>query len=150
MTKFNASQNVPIGLCLHPGNTLPSRTHFPKLMERKYKKKFQGLKSAIKPTKHVRTSVATEAYLGITCHYIGDKWNVKSICFTTMALENRNTASNIAVWSEDVAARFEIPPSKIIAIVHGNGAHIVAAAKKNWRTSMVCHLSAALVTPCNR
>ncbi|KAJ8348900.1 hypothetical protein SKAU_G00274890 [Synaphobranchus kaupii] len=115
---------------LNPGYTLPARTHFTKLMERKYQKTFQEVKSAIKATNSriglttdVWTSVATEAYLGITCHYIGDDWNMKSICLTTMPLEHRHTASNIAEWLEEVVARFEI-----IAIVHDNGANIVAAA----------------------
>ena len=54
---------------------------------------------------------------------------MKSICLTTMPVEDRHTASNIAEWLEEVAARFEIPPSKIIAIVHDNEANIVAVAK---------------------
>ncbi|XP_049902249.1 E3 SUMO-protein ligase ZBED1-like [Epinephelus moara] len=121
---------------LNPGYTLPSRTHFTKLMERKYEQTFQAVKTDIKATQSkialttdVWTSVATEAYLGITCHYIGDEWNMKSICLTTMPLEERHSASNIAEWLGEVVARFEIPPSKIIAIVHDNGANIVAAAK---------------------
>lgn len=120
----------------NPGYTLPSRTYFTRLMEKKYQDTFQGVKSAIKATNSkialtadIWTSVATEAYLGITCHYIGDDWDMKSVCLTTMPLEDRHTASNIAEWLEEVVARFEIPLGKIIAIVHDNGANIVAAAK---------------------
>ena len=54
---------------------------------------------------------------------------MKSICLTAMALRERHSASNTAEWLEEVVARSEIPPSKIIAIVHDNGANIVAAAK---------------------
>lgn len=79
-------------------------------------------------TTDVWTSVATEAYLGVTCHYITDDWNMQSICLTTMPLQDRHTASNIAEWLEQVVARLEIPHSKIIVIVHDNGANIVAAA----------------------
>ena len=192
---------------LNPGYTLPLRTHFTKLMERKYEQTFQAVRSDIKATQskialttYVWTSVPTEAYLGITCHYIGDEWKMKSICLTTMpleqwcqtdpvkghvaagfhsnqarihlirircvsfqpskntadldqvccclvgmktcshsgplldqfdttALEERHLASNIAEWLEEVVVRFEIPPSKTIAIVHNNGVNIVAAAK---------------------
>lgn len=91
----------------------------------------QGVKNAIKATNSkidVWISVATKAYLAITCHYIDD-WDMKSVYFTTMPLVDRHTASSIAEWLEDVAARFEIPPRKMIAIVHDNGANIVAAAK---------------------
>lgn len=120
---------------LNPGYTLPSRTHFTKLMERKYEETFKEVKTAINTnnsklalTTDVWTSVATEAYLGITCHYITDDWDMQSFCLTTMPLHDRHTASNIAEWLEQAVARFEIPPSKIIAIVHDNGANIVAAA----------------------
>lgn len=53
---------------------------------------------------------------------------MQSICLTTVSLPDRHTASNIAEWLEQVVARLEIPHSKIIAIVHDNGANIVAAA----------------------
>lgn len=99
-------------------------------------------------TTDVWTSVATEAYLGVTCHYITDDWNMQSICLTTMPLQDRHTASNIAEWLEQVVARFEIPPRKIIAIVHDNGANIVAAAnileeKHGWSSvalAILCNL----------
>ncbi len=120
---------------LNPGYTLPSRTHFTNFVERKYEETFKEVKTAINTnnsklalTTDVWTSVATEAYLGITCHYITDDWDMQSFCLTTMPLQDRHTASNIAEWLEQVVARFEIPPSKIIAIVHDNGANIVAAA----------------------
>uniref|UniRef100_A0A8C1N977 HAT C-terminal dimerisation domain-containing protein n=1 Tax=Cyprinus carpio TaxID=7962 RepID=A0A8C1N977_CYPCA len=121
---------------LNPGYILPSRTHFTKLMERKYQEAFQKIKSAINTTNSrmalttdIWTSVATEAYLGITCHYIGNDWKMTSVCLTTMPLEDRHTSTNIAEWLEEVAVKFEIPSEKICAIVHDNGANIVAAAK---------------------
>lgn len=94
---------------------------------RMYQITFQRVKSAININQQ-QLNVASEPYLGITCHYIGDIWNMESICLTTAPLEDRHAASNIAEWLEEVAARFEISPSKIRAIVHDNGANIVAAA----------------------
>ncbi|XP_073488938.1 E3 SUMO-protein ligase ZBED1-like [Aquarana catesbeiana] len=121
---------------LNPGYTLPSRTHFTKLVERKYQEAFQNVKDAISAnesriaiTADIWTSIATEAFLGITCHYIAEDWKMISICLTTMPLEDRHTAANIAEWLEEVTEKFEIPAQKIIAIVHDNGANIVAAAK---------------------
>ncbi|XP_053551460.1 E3 SUMO-protein ligase ZBED1-like [Bombina bombina] len=136
---------------LNPGYTLPSRTHFTKLVERKYQEALKNVKGAISAaanesrialTADIWTSIATEAYLGITCHYIGADWKMHSICLTTMPLEDRHTAKNIAEWLEEVAAKFEIQPQKIIAIVHDNGLNIVAAAnilgeKHGW-TSIRC------------
>ncbi|CAJ1057872.1 PREDICTED: zinc finger BED domain-containing protein 1-like, partial [Xyrichtys novacula] len=75
------------------------------------------------------TSVATKAYLGITCHYIGDNWEMESVCLTTLPLQDRHTASNIADWLEEVVAKYEIPVTRVAAIVHDNGANIVGAAR---------------------
>jgi len=59
-----------------------------------------------------------------------------------MPLEDRHTSTNIAEWLEEVAVKFEIPFEKICAIVHDNGANVVAAAKllqeKHGWTSVRC------------
>nr|XP_054589704.1 E3 SUMO-protein ligase ZBED1-like [Nothobranchius furzeri] len=134
---------------LNPGYTLPSRTHFTKLMERKYVDTLQKIMTVIKSTSSklaltadVWTSIATEAYLGITCHYITEDWEMQSICLTTKPLQDRHTASNIAEWLEEAVTRFDIPLNKIIALVHDNGANVVAAAnileeKHGW-SSVSC------------
>ncbi|XP_074535564.1 E3 SUMO-protein ligase ZBED1-like [Halichoeres trimaculatus] len=119
----------------HPGYTLPSRTHFTKLLEGKYEETVREITSALKLTNSkialtadAWTSVATEAYLGITCHFINDEWELTSLCLTTMPLEERHTGPNIASWIEEALARFEIPANKIVGIVHDNGSNIVLAA----------------------
>lgn len=73
--------------------------------------------------------MATEAYLGVTCHFLGEDWEMKSFSLTTMPLEERHTAANIADWLEETTAKFEIPFEKVKAVVHDNGANVVAAAK---------------------
>ncbi|XP_049333290.1 E3 SUMO-protein ligase ZBED1-like [Astyanax mexicanus] len=119
----------------HPGYTLPSRTHFTKLMEAKYEATLGKVKESLKSTKNkisltadAWTSVATEAYLGITCHFISDEWELNSFCLTTLPLEERHTGSNIAAWIEQTVEMFEIPPKKIMALVHDNGSNMVLAA----------------------
>lgn len=93
------------------------------------------VKDALKSTKNkialtadAWTSVATEVYLGISCHFISDDWELTSLCLTTMPLEERHTGPNIAAWIQQAVERFEIPPSKIVAIVHDNGSNVVLAA----------------------
>lgn len=133
----------------HPGYTLPSRTHFTKLMEQKYETSLAKVKDALKATENkialttdAWTSVATEAYLGITCHFISDGWELTSFCLTTMPLEERHTGPNIAAWVEQAVERFEIPTSKIVAVVHDNGSNVVLAAnilqEKNGWVSVRC------------
>uniref|UniRef100_G3N6T4 HAT C-terminal dimerisation domain-containing protein n=1 Tax=Gasterosteus aculeatus TaxID=69293 RepID=G3N6T4_GASAC len=121
----------------HPGYTLPSRTHFTKLMEQKYDTSLVKVKDALKATENkialttdVWTSVATEAYLRITCHFISDDWELTSFCLrpTTMPLEERHTGPNIAAWIEQAVDTFEIPTSKIVAVVHDNDSNVVLTA----------------------
>ena len=78
------------------------RTHFTDLMEKKYEEGFQKVKAAINKnsskialTADAWTSVATEAYLGITCHYMGDNWEMESVALTTLPLQVKVTHSLI-------------------------------------------------------
>ncbi|XP_061578913.1 E3 SUMO-protein ligase ZBED1-like [Cololabis saira] len=119
----------------HPKYELPSRTYFTKQMEKKYEVIKAKVKQALQETDSVAlttdiwTSISTEAYMGVTCHYIGKNWNMVSHSLMTMPLEERHTAANIAGWIEEVIAKFDIPAKKIKAVVHDNGANVVAAAK---------------------
>lgn len=133
---------------LAPGYHLPSRKHFTKLMEEKYEDVVQHVKDSLKTcsklalTTDAWTSVATEAYLGITCHFLTSDWELKSYCLTTKPLTERHTGQNIATWIEETVENFEISPQKIIAIVHDNGSNVVLAARileeKHGWTSIRC------------
>uniref|UniRef100_A0A3P9NJF9 HAT C-terminal dimerisation domain-containing protein n=1 Tax=Poecilia reticulata TaxID=8081 RepID=A0A3P9NJF9_POERE len=115
----------------NPNYTPPSRTYFVK-MEKKYEEIKDKLKNILKETDSIAltadiwTSVATEAYLGVTCHFLGEDWKMKSHTLTTMPLEERHTAANIAEWLEEVIAKFDVPPEKVKAVIHDNDANIFA------------------------
>lgn len=122
-------------LTIHPDYALPSRTHFTKLMEGKYGTSVDQIKDILRSangkialTADAWTSVATEAYLGITCHFLSDDWTFRNFCLTTMPLEDRHTGVNIAGWIEQSLEKFELHPSRIIGIVHDNARNIVLAA----------------------
>uniref|UniRef100_G3N9Y2 HAT C-terminal dimerisation domain-containing protein n=1 Tax=Gasterosteus aculeatus TaxID=69293 RepID=G3N9Y2_GASAC len=115
----------------------------------KYETSLAKVKEALKATENkialttdAWTSVATEAYLGIACHFISDGWELTSFCLTTMPLEERHTGPNIAAWVEQAVERFEIPTSKIVAVVHDNGSNVALAAnilqEKNGWVSVCC------------
>ncbi|KAM7399172.1 hypothetical protein PAMP_018459 [Pampus punctatissimus] len=55
-----------------------------------------------------------------------------------MPLEERHTAANIVEWTEEVIAKFIIPPEKIKAVVHDNGANVVAAKILHGRATVKC------------
>lgn len=118
-----------------PGYILPKRTCFTNMMEKKYCNELQKVKDALSSccsvislTTDAWTSIATEAYLGITYHFKNNDWELISYCLTTMSLEERHTAENITSWIETAIEKFGIPASKIQAFVH-NAAHVVAALK---------------------
>ena len=64
-----------------------------------------------------------------TCHLLGEFWEVKSLSLTTTLLEERHTAATIADWLEETTAKCHVPFSKVKAVVHDNGANVVAAAR---------------------
>lgn len=115
------------------GYTLPSRRM---MMEEKYMTTVERLKNKLKDstskiilTTDAWTSVATEAYLGVTCHFINDNWELTSYNLTAMPIEERHTAENIASWVEGVAEKFEFSLENVLAIVHDNAQNIVAAVR---------------------
>ena len=118
----------------HPNYEHLSRTFFTKQLNKKYEDIKDMTKKALQETDSVAlttdiwTCVATEAYMGVKCHYLKN-WKMVSHCLSTMPLEERHTAANIAEWIEEVIAKFSIPPEKIKAVVHDNGANVIAAAK---------------------
>ncbi|CAM4684115.1 unnamed protein product [Leuciscus chuanchicus] len=71
------------------------------MMERKYDVEFQQTKDALSCssmiclTTDVWTSMATEAYLGLTCHFINDEWELMIFNLTTMPLEERHKAKKV-------------------------------------------------------
>ncbi|KAK9973179.1 hypothetical protein ABG768_023922, partial [Culter alburnus] len=101
------------------------------------KETIQEGRSFIALTTDIWTSLATEAYLGVTCHFITEDWKMKSITLATMPLDERHTGVNIATWLEEVVTKFNISVDNIKAVVHDNGSNVVAALKllaekHNW------------------
>ncbi|XP_028318369.1 zinc finger BED domain-containing protein 4-like [Gouania willdenowi] len=133
----------------NPGYTIPSRMHFARLLDKKYnatvdqvKSRISAIDSKVALTADIWTSVATGRYMGITCHYIGIDWQMESICLSTMPLEERHTAQNIAGWLQEILDKFEILPDKISAIVHDQHRGCCS-------TTTVGPLSDAQVTHCS-
>lgn len=96
-----------------PGFKCPSRWWFTMQLEKEYQSVFDDLKENLKRSSKITlttdawTSIATEAYLGVTCDYINENWEMVSIVLCTLPLEDRHTGDNIALWIEKVAEKFE-------------------------------------------
>ena len=74
------------------------------------------------------TSRATESYMTITCHFLTETWDLKSLVLETFFFELSHTAENIADLLRKAAEKWNIS-EKIIAIVTDNASNIVAAVK---------------------
>ncbi|KAF0038000.1 hypothetical protein F2P81_010874 [Scophthalmus maximus] len=119
---------------LRPQNEEAPATFFTKLIERKYEENLERVKASIKEVKTRITlitdaSIATEAYLGVTCHFINEDWELTSYNLNTMPSEENNTAGDIAAQVEKAALKFGISMTKIIVIVHDNARNVVAALR---------------------
>jgi hypothetical protein len=120
-----------------PGFKCPSRWWFTKQLEKAYQHTLEDLKKDLKKrsskitlTTDAWTSIATEAYLGVTCHYINDNWEMVSFVLCTKPLVDRHTAENIARWIEKVAEKFDFSLlDDVQAIVHDNAANVVKALR---------------------
>lgn len=62
----------------------------------------------------------TEAYLGVTCDFNNEDWELISYNLTTMPLEEHHAAENIAAWVEKAAEKFSISMAKVLVVVHDN------------------------------
>jgi len=94
------------------------------------KKDLQKRSSKITLSTDAWTSIATKAYLGVTCHYINDNWEMVSLVLCTKPLQDRHTAENIARWIEEVAEKFYFSLcDDVQAIVHDNAANVLKALR---------------------
>lgn len=120
-----------------PGYKCPSRWWFTKQLEKEYQRVLDDLKGNLKMrsskitlTTDAWTSIATESYLGVTCHYINENWEMVSFVLCTLPLEDRHTGDNIALWIEEVAKKFDFSlHDDVQAIVHDNAANVVKALR---------------------
>ena len=90
-------------------------------------KKEIALVSHVALTSDLWTSRATESYMTITCHFLTETCDLKSLVLETFHFELSHTAENIADSLRKAAEKLNIS-EKIIAIVT-DASNIVAAVK---------------------
>ena len=120
---------------VEPGYHLPSATYFTKVIELKCQeavtKVQQTLQAAnyISITSDMWTSLANDAYISLTTHYISNEWKMESVCLGTIPVSERHTGDNIALWIEEILVKFGIGTQKVVSFVHDNGSNFVRAGK---------------------
>ena len=104
------------------------------MLQDKYSKEADIVKKETAAVSHVAltsdlwTSRATESYMTITCHFLTEMWELRSLVLETFHLELSHTAENIANSVRKAAEKWKIS-EKIVAIVTDNVSNIVAAVK---------------------
>lgn len=130
---------------LDPRYKLPStHTLCEKMLKDAYLVAYTKLKCELNSIKYLAitcdswTSIATESYLTVTCHYIKD-FVLKSAVLSTKPLggEANHTSENIAQNLRDIFNEWEID-SKIVCIVTDNAANIKKHA--HFLKKHICHV----------
>jgi hypothetical protein len=116
---------------LEPGYKIPSAAHFSTLIHRKHKAGVENLKellqqeaTSVSLTTDIWTSMANDAYLTVSAHFISNDWTLKSVVLCTSAFPERHTGVEISHKLVGIAQEFSIS-EKIVCIVHDQGSNMV-------------------------
>ena len=117
---------------IEPEYTVPSRRTITARVEKMYAEKRELLKADLVTAKKVAittdawTSLTTESYVTVTCHYVGDDWDLKTAVLETRSSDERHTAENIAAHLRAVTEEWGVQ-DKVVACVHDNARNMVLA-----------------------
>jgi len=117
--------------CYH----LPSVTYFTKVIELEYEKAVSKVQQILQAANYISiisdlwTSIANDAYISLTTHYISNEWTMKSVCLGTMPVSEQHTGDNISQWIEVIPEKFGISTQKVVSFVHDNGSNFVHTGK---------------------
>ncbi len=130
---------------LEPGYRVPSRTHVTTVLRHKHelgkeqlRKKLETEATSIALTTDIWTSVATEAYITVSAHYISSTWKCCSCVLETKHFPERHTGQGIADKIDEIATAFAVD-EKVSAIVHDQAANMelslqILNSSKGWES----------------
>ena len=139
---------------VEPGYHLPSATYFTKLIELKYEEAVDKVQQTLQAANYISitsdrwTSLANDAYISLTTHFISGEWNMESVCLGTMPVSERHTGDNISSWIEEILGNFGISTQKVVSFVHDDGSNFVRAGKY-YQRSLGGQVKVVLVMICN-
>ena len=124
---------------IEPGYKIPSRTTITTRVEASYVRKKAELKiqlatANVALTTDCWTSLTTESYITVTCHYIEPDWQLMSAVLLTESMPVRHTADNLADKLNQAVDIWGLS-RRVVACVHDNARNIVSAkspTRVNW------------------
>eukprot|EP00117_Sycon_ciliatum_P006073 scpid76706/ scgid9762/ Zinc finger BED domain-containing protein 1; Putative Ac-like transposable element; dREF homolog len=135
-----------------PEFKVPSRTHFASLINKRHMLCIQELKTMLSTdadagvclTTDGWSSTSTQSFITHTVHFVFvDKdWKIVSGVLETGVFSGTHTGERLAMYSMDVAKRFGLQPSQVVAVTHDEAANMVTAgrlmAERSGWLSCVC------------
>ena len=134
---------------LEPSYKVPSAMHISKLVHQRHKAAQEKLKiilernaSDISLTTDIWTSVANEAYITVSAHFLSQDWNLYSVVLTTGAFPERHTGIVISRKLIEIAEQFGIE-EKVSCIVHDQASNMILSMdisldEKEWSSLRCC------------
>lgn len=122
---------------IEPGYTLPSRTHFTRLLEKRHAKGREELKALLSSdatggvslTTDGWTSSSTQSYVTHTAHFLTAEWDVVSAVLETGRFSGSHTGQALSKYTAEVVEQFQVHAHQISCITHDEAANQVAAAR---------------------
>ena len=74
-------------------------------------------------TTDIWTSISTEAFLSLTCHFLTSQWEFVHCLFATKCFPEHHAGENISAIIKEVLTSYEIPDSGVSSIIHDQGKH---------------------------
>lgn len=124
---------------VEPQYNVPSRKTVTRRIDALYEKTAASLKDRLSKTARMAittdawTSLTTESYITLTCHYIAE-WEMHSAVLETRNFDERHTAVNIANYLKDATEQWLSSSDKVIACVHDNASNMVLANRGLWES----------------
>ena len=119
---------------LEPQYRVPSRKHVTKILHDIYAEVKSVVESELSMVADVAltcdfwTSRASDAYLGVTAHYITPTWELKSRSLQTREVKECHTVENVAAELTHMVEEWGLQ-EKVVAISRDNAANMVAAMR---------------------
>ncbi|KAK0140929.1 Zinc finger BED domain-containing protein 1 [Merluccius polli] len=128
---------------LDPNYVIPTRQALKAMVEAKYESAKEKAKAkvekvaAVSLTSDMWTSINMDAYLAVTCHFVGDKTRLSSVLLGVQAFPQSHTAENIARVKASLMEEWGIT-NKVTCMVTDGAPNMVACVRELKLRHHIC------------
>ncbi|XP_027138680.1 zinc finger BED domain-containing protein 1-like [Larimichthys crocea] len=83
------------------------------------------------------TSIATEAYVTVTAHFINEDWELKDIILKTAEVQKTHTAEHVAECIANILGEYNVRPQSVLSITTDNAANYINAVERHLQVANV-------------